>query len=316
MIKLTMDNVYLKIENIPQGIEMVIWNRLSFEIEEFGQQYNRVRHLYNRKTKKTYAGLLPNLIEILEELDEEYEIVDKRKKHKPNADFKLVDKITLPDGSEQYLQLRPYQKEVVDRCTERETIQSATGSGKTVMMAALIAKYNVKPIGVFADKMSLCFQIKEEFEKFLGVPIGLVGGGINKKEDITVFSIQSTTKEDVKDMKMIMFDECVTYNTLVLMADGTYEKIGKLVDEKSNREIMSFNHQTGMIEPKIITNHSRTSLDSHNKKLMRITIKQEDGSLNVLECTNNHKIWIESENKYIRADEIVKGMEVIIKKEK
>ena len=97
MIKLILDNVYIKIENIEKSIEMTIWNRLSFEVEEFAQEHVNIRHLYNRKTKKTYMGLLPNLLEILNELDEEYEIIDKRIKHEPNADFKLVDKIILPN---------------------------------------------------------------------------------------------------------------------------------------------------------------------------------------------------------------------------
>ena len=129
MIKLTLDNVYIKISDIPRDAEMAIWNKLSFEVEEFAQEYVNIRHLYNRKTKKTYTGLLPHIEEILKELDEEYEIIDKRIKHEPNANFKLVDKIILSDGSEQYLKLRPYQKEVVNRCTEREVVQCSTGGG-------------------------------------------------------------------------------------------------------------------------------------------------------------------------------------------
>ena len=129
MIKLIMDNVYIKIENIAKDVEMTIWNRLSFEVEEFAQEYVNIRHLYNRKTKKTYAGLLSNLEEILKELDEEYEIIDKREKHQPNADFKLVNVLTLNDGSELRLELRPYQHDIVNRASNREVIQCATGGG-------------------------------------------------------------------------------------------------------------------------------------------------------------------------------------------
>ena len=299
MIKLILDNVYIKIENIEKDVEMTIWNKLSFEVEEFAQEHVNIRHLYNRKTKKTYTGLLPNIEEILKELDEEYEIIDKRIKHEPNADFKLVDKITLPDGIEVKLELRPYQEKLVKDTEVRSVLQACTGSGKTIMMAALISKYNVKPVSVFADKLSLCSQIKNEFEKFLGVPIGLVGGGINKKEDITVYSIQSTTPEDVKDSKMILFDECLTYYQKVLMANGIYRNIGELVDEKSTEEVVSFNHQTGKVEFKKMTNHSRTLLSDNNKKLMRITIRQGDGSLKTIECTDNHKIWIENQEQYV-----------------
>lgn len=78
------------------------------------------------------------------------------------------------------------------------------------MMAAIIAKFNVKPVLVFADKMSLVTQIKEEFEKFLGEEVGIIGGGTKEVRDITVCSVQSAINEDelLEDAKIVMFDEC------------------------------------------------------------------------------------------------------------
>ena len=207
-----LDNIYAHIEGASREVEFEIWNKLSFEVQEFNNGKNQMdgpkfRHLYNRKTKKTYAGLIDYVTERLEKEEVEYEVIDTRIKHEPNANFKLVDEIDIGDKKVP-LEARPYQVEIIDRATERECIQAATGAGKTFIMAGLVAKFNVKPVSVFADKLSLCTQIKEEFEKFLGVPIGIVGGGMNQKEDITVYSIQSATPEDIKDSKLIMFDEC------------------------------------------------------------------------------------------------------------
>ena len=53
---------------------MLIWNELSFEVEEFGAEYTKKRHLYNRKTKKTYTGLISYVIKIFDDLGEDYEI--------------------------------------------------------------------------------------------------------------------------------------------------------------------------------------------------------------------------------------------------
>ena len=309
-IQIIIDNVYARIEGASKETELAIWSELSFQVEEFQQENVRRRHLFNRKTKKTYTGLVDYVTKILDELQEEYEIIDNRVKHKPNANFKLVDKIDIGGGKSVPLSFRPYQKEIVEGATERECIQAATGAGKTFMMAALIEKFNVKPVSIFADKLSLCTQIKEEFEKFLGVPVGIVGGGMNQREDITVYSVQSATEEDIKDSKMIMFDECLAYYEKVLMEDGTYEEIGKLVEEKSDKRIMSYNHKTGKIEPKKIISHSKTPLSQNGKKMMKLTIRKPDGTTEVIECTDNHRIWVESLGEYVYARDLIKGQKV------
>jgi hypothetical protein len=307
-IQVIVDNVYTKVENASKETEFTIWNDLSFQVEEFGSEHVKIRHLFNRKTKKTYTGLMDYVIKILDNIGEEYDLIDTREKHEPNANFKIVDFVdeakTIP------FTWRPYQREIIDRATERECLQAATGAGKTAMMAGLIEKFNVKPVAIFADKLSLCTQIKEEFEKFLGIPIGIVGGGMNQKEDITVYSIQSATVDDVKDAKMIMFDECLAYAEKVLMEDGTHEEIGKLFDNKTNKKVMSFNHKTGKIEAKGIISFTRTLLKKNNKKMMKLTIRKADGTKEIIECTDNHKIWIESLGQYVMAKDLVKGQTV------
>lgn len=311
MIKLIIDNVFIEIKGASKECEFEIWNDLSFTIEEFGNPYPKTRHLYNRKTKKTYAGLLNYVIDILEERGEEYSIEDTRTAWEPNADYKLVEFVdeakTIP------LSFRPYQKTIVDNASERECIQAATGAGKTFMMAALAAKFNVKPLAVFADKLTLVEQLQAEFQKFLGRPIGIVGGGKRQIEDITVYSIQSATEEDVKDAKMIMIDECLEYNQKVLMADGSYKKIGDLVKTKSNELVMSYNHKTNKTEPKMIISHSEIPIKNNNKKLMKLSIRKPNGEIETITCTDNHKIWIEDIQQYVEAKELIKGQKVLVK---
>ena len=101
----------------------------------------------------------------------------------------------------------------------------------TFIMAGLIAKFNVKPVSIFADKISLCMQLKNEFEKFLGEPVGLVGGGYKDIKDITVYSVQSTTEEMVKDTKLLMVDECHhqacdTFSQVSRWCSNAYYRIG------------------------------------------------------------------------------------------
>ena len=41
----------------------------------FNSPYLKIRHLYNRKTKKSYTGLLNQILEIFDERGEDYEII-------------------------------------------------------------------------------------------------------------------------------------------------------------------------------------------------------------------------------------------------
>lgn len=308
MVTLNIDNVSLKIINLGREDELDLWSLLSFRVEVFGSLDVYYRHLYNRKTKKTYTGLLPYVIEFLKTNDINYQIVDNRIKCEQNANFKLVNYID--NKHKVKLIARPYQQKIIDNCSHRAIIQAATGAGKTFIMAALIAKFNVKPVCVFADKTTLCSQLKSEFEKFLGVEVGLVGGGVKEYRDITVISLQSAEEEYIRNAKLCMWDECLPGNAKVMNGNGEYVTISNIVENKCEQMVMSYNMLTNAFEPKEILNYWKKPIQ--NRKMMKIIIKKYDKTLIIIECTNNHKIWINNEQKYIRADELIYGQNVLI----
>ena len=130
MVQLDLDNVYLKITGLEKDIEIKLWNELSFGIQIFGVPEIRYRHLYNRKTKKTYAGLLDYVKDFFKEKEIDYILNDNRVKPEQNANFKLADYI---DSDKKIpLKLRPYQQDIINKCREREVIQAATGAGKAL----------------------------------------------------------------------------------------------------------------------------------------------------------------------------------------
>lgn len=226
MIDITIDNIYTKIDNLNKEIENLIWATLSYEIQTYGMQYPVIKHLYNRKTHKTYTGLLPYILDILNEHEDEYNIIDNRIQPQVNADFNLVHTI-----NDEPLTLRPYQQKIINECEAREVIQAATGAGKTLIMAGIIAKFNVSPVIIFANTNSLCQQLRTEISKFLGRKVGLVCMGVKEIEDITVYSIQSATENDVINANMILFDEChhIAADTFVQVAkwcQNAYYRIG------------------------------------------------------------------------------------------
>ena len=63
--------MYTKIIGMNRECELKVWSDLSFEITEFNSPYVKRRHLYNKKTKKTYTGLLEKVINILDDRAED-----------------------------------------------------------------------------------------------------------------------------------------------------------------------------------------------------------------------------------------------------
>ena len=301
VVEIHMDNVYAQCYNLPQKVADILAKQLSYEVGGFGSQ-TETKEVFDRIKHSTYTGLVPHIVKVLHKLNIKYEIKDNRIKPEVNAKFNLVP------GYE----LRDYQAEIVNRASSREVIQAATGAGKTFIMYNLIRKFGVKPVVVIAPKVSLAEQIKGEFEKFSGHKIGIVGRGYCDIQDITVCTPMSVPENLLIEAKGLYFDECMKYDTEVLMEDGTYEKIGKLVEKKSNKRVMSYNHKTGKLEPKKIISHSKTPLKKNNKKLMKLTIRKADGTKEIIECTDNHKIWVESLQKYIEAGDLIKGQKVKI----
>lgn len=307
MVKIIIDNVYTRLLNVPTDIENKIWDVLSFEVKDFGSPYIQIRHLYNRKTKKTYTGLLDYIYEVLNDNNIKYTIDDQRTIPTQNANYKIQDFITTPDNKQIPLKARDYQQKIIDDASNREIIRAATGAGKTFIMAGLIAKFKVKPVSIFADKLSLCTQLRDEISKFLGESVGLVGGGINDKQDITVYSAQSTTEDDIKDSNLIMFDECFTEDTLITLNNNEQKTIKEIVDNKLKLKIPTYNIKKNKIEYKKIYNWGKKK---NNKKLYKITILDENNKLHTLICTEDHKIF--SNNKYIMANSLNVNDPVII----
>lgn len=101
---------------------------------------------------------------------------------------------------------------------------------------------------------------------------------------------------------------CFHKNTPILLSDGTTKKIGKIVKDKLPVEVMSYNHETGNLEPKKVINwfdNGTTDdwLTIHTKR------RKRGGKSNRMIVTPNHKIFSERNNEIIEvsADELSEG---------
>jgi len=108
--------------------------------------------------------------------------------------------------------LRPYQKEAVTAATGKSfgVIEAGTGSGKTVMALALIARRR-QPTCVVVHTRELLYQWQERARQFLGVEPGQVGDGRFLLAPLTIAIVNSARKrvtELVDHFGQLIVDEC------------------------------------------------------------------------------------------------------------
>jgi superfamily II DNA or RNA helicase len=148
-------------------------------------------------------GFIRQLITTCRRLDITYTVEDRRR-NLPPVDYAF-------NG-----QLRPFQQQAVQHMLRKEfgTLNSPTGSGKTVMALYILAQRK-QPALIIVHTADLARQWSERIETFLNIPvkeIGRIGGGKKKiGEKITVALVQSLYKcaETVApQVGHLIVDEC------------------------------------------------------------------------------------------------------------
>lgn len=131
----------------------------------------------------------------------------------------VIDTRSMPTVNPKMLKevaLRDYQKKAVDEVLAHDmgVLYGATGSGKTYMAAGMIGKRGLRTLFLVHTK-DLLYQAKTEFEKILGIEVGVIGDGEFDLKPITVATVQTLYKRieegmlsEIKDkFDMIIQDE-------------------------------------------------------------------------------------------------------------
>jgi adenylosuccinate synthase len=95
---------------------------------------------------------------------------------------------------------------------------------------------------------------------------------------------------------------CFARGTRVLLADGTSERIEKIVRDRMDVEVLSVNKSSGAMEPKKITNWYKTP---HDGEWYRVHTTMSPGDKSSVKCTGDHK-WI-THNGEVPARDLVEG---------
>jgi len=92
--------------------------------------------------------------------------------------------------------LRNYQMQAVDNLCRHEfgVLEAGTGSGKTVIALAVIARRK-QPTIIFVHTKELLYQWRDRIKEFLDIEAGLIGDGLFEPLDVTVAIVNSARKK-------------------------------------------------------------------------------------------------------------------------
>ena len=188
----------LRLKNVPPDLRSILIEKLELlnpkwlENERMGR-WNRgtpqVLRFYDKVGPDGLwipRGFMRQLILLCRKHDIKYQIDDQRRTLAPvSFDF---------NGT-----LRPFQQVAVDRMLAKDfgTLNSATGSGKTIMALYMVARRR-QPTLIVVHTKDLAAQWTQRIESFLGIEavnVGLIGGGKKSAgEKITIALVQSLYK--------------------------------------------------------------------------------------------------------------------------
>ncbi|HEY6775720.1 MAG TPA: recombinase RecA [Thermoleophilaceae bacterium] len=127
-----------------------------------------------------------------------------------------------------------------------------------------------------------------------------LAGNLNRANTLCVFTNQ------IREKVGVMFG-CMHYDARVVLADGSTEKIGKIVNQRMPVEVMSMNAEAGEISPKRIVEYYN---NGETDEWLQFEVASASGpGRRKFACTPNHLIFTSEGEK--PAGEIEEGDEVL-----
>jgi superfamily II DNA or RNA helicase len=162
-------------------------------------------HLFNKDTKEFPIGLVKKVKELLYKEGITVEVVDERKVPAKEFDFEMVCRA---DGRTP----RPHQQEgsVLTDKYESLLYDWATNSGKTCLMALLIARKGLKTL-IVTHSGHLAYQLQEEISSWVDIKPTVCAAGKIKLSPVTI-AIVNTARNNLAEIlaygfEMVLIDE-------------------------------------------------------------------------------------------------------------
>jgi len=128
-----------------------------------------------------------------------------------------------------------------------------------------------------------------------------IAGALNQTKTTAIFINQLREKIGV------MFG-CMTYDTRISLADGSQEKIGKIVNQRLDVEVLSYDPETGCVVPRRIVNWFN---NGRAERFLQFTVAKSGGNGRAqFAATENH--LIQTPGGWRHAGELAPGDRVIV----
>lgn len=210
--------------------QLLQWIDKKVERKNYYQKWNPEdprRSCYDIKTRSFPTGLLPRVIEFLDEIGEPYDLecLYTVESHTPWE---------LPEWAWDHQDLAVQTAVDFHRCM----ISSPTGSGKSKTLVWVVKQYPTQKILITVPQIALQKSLVKQLSEFLDEPIGQVGDGKEDWQRVTVGIINSLFahadgkfKTNLEETQILIGDECHTgscysYQTIGEHCPNTFFRLG------------------------------------------------------------------------------------------
>jgi len=210
MINLIIDNVNCKIDGdldldlIKKLDKLMSYDHPGYMFMKGGKGGYGLRGKYGgwdgkirllSKSMRFPVGLLSMAENFFKENKIIYNIIDVR------PDIKYGKALPLYDKD---INIRPYQEQVIKAARDAGSgiMKVATGGGKSLIIASIVAKYNI-PTVIYVIGIELLYQMRDTLKDAYNIDCGIVGGGeCDVSKDITIMTIWSAAAAFNKKAKI------------------------------------------------------------------------------------------------------------------
>ena len=209
----------------------------------------------------------------------------------------LMESFVGLDGKEREFKLRYYQIQMVLHLmvSPRFVVGDDTGCGKTIeaisALCYLWERLNPNQKIIILTKKSAVTQWAKEFLKFtrgvhVVVHLGTPKDRKKAKQEFVAAKgptvLVSGYRSMVQDFSQVqnwkgmflILDECFQYHTPVTLGDGSQELIGRVVNQHMPVEVLSWNSETNLVEPrKVIAWHKTPFSQGRRQNLLHLNFR-------------------------------------------
>jgi len=231
-----------------------------------------------------------------------------------DSEFIITDSDNIKENSDR-IELYQWQRDAITFFFEHNNkalYEIATGGGKTVMAIEIIKQIIKKEpetrvlIVVPKNVILETGWYKELYNNGISLnQIGVYYGSIKELAKITITNMQNLKNIPMELFQGVVFDECFSgdTNVLILVNDKIVEiPIKKLVEEKLNNYVLSYNIEKKCVEPQKIIKHHTI-----NEKRTVLDIELDDGT--ILTVTPEQLIY--NGKKYVVAENLKPGETIL-----